>query len=242
MRLRRITEHVKSQNWFAVGLDFVIVVVGVFIGIQVANWNDARQDHIQAARFLDRLEAEFVQQIAQSERGIASHQQSLQANSRLINGVRAGALDEERLLDDISKATTTSTPPGPSTAFQEFVSSGQTDLIRGDSLRSALYEFNSYVSLVRAEFGSFTAPVSQASDALMRAQTIKATGIPSKDFDQLYTAQSVDSSILLSDPEIKDALQKSYGTHDNILLVLVKIREQMEVILSLIETEQERAK
>ncbi len=41
MRLRRVTEHVKAQNWFAVGLDFVIVVVGVFIGIQVANWNEA---------------------------------------------------------------------------------------------------------------------------------------------------------------------------------------------------------
>ena len=42
MLLRRIIEHVKAQNWFAVGIDFVIVVVGVFIGIQVANWNDAR--------------------------------------------------------------------------------------------------------------------------------------------------------------------------------------------------------
>ncbi len=44
MLLRRITEHVKAQNWTAVGLDFVIVVVGVFIGIQVANWNDARAE------------------------------------------------------------------------------------------------------------------------------------------------------------------------------------------------------
>ena len=40
MRLRRITEHLKTQNWFSVGLDFVIVVFGVVIGIQVANWNN----------------------------------------------------------------------------------------------------------------------------------------------------------------------------------------------------------
>ena len=43
MLLRRITKHVKDQNWFAVGIDFCIVVIGVFIGIQVANWNDVRQ-------------------------------------------------------------------------------------------------------------------------------------------------------------------------------------------------------
>ena len=40
MLLRRVTEHVKSQNWFAVWLDFVIVVVGVFLGIQIGNWNE----------------------------------------------------------------------------------------------------------------------------------------------------------------------------------------------------------
>lgn len=44
MILRRISEHVKDQNWFAVGVDFVIVVIGVFIGIQVSNWNAARED------------------------------------------------------------------------------------------------------------------------------------------------------------------------------------------------------
>lgn len=44
MILRRVIEHVKAQNWTAVGLDFVIVVVGVFIGIQVANWNASRSD------------------------------------------------------------------------------------------------------------------------------------------------------------------------------------------------------
>lgn len=43
MILRRVIAHVKAQNWFAVAIDFVIVVLGVFIGIQVANWNAARQ-------------------------------------------------------------------------------------------------------------------------------------------------------------------------------------------------------
>ncbi|MEL8056807.1 MAG: hypothetical protein AAGK66_11665 [Pseudomonadota bacterium] len=51
MLLRRITKHVKDQNWFAVGLDFLIVVIGVFIGLQVNTWNEARQDRVVAAQF-----------------------------------------------------------------------------------------------------------------------------------------------------------------------------------------------
>ena len=48
MLLRRITKHVKDQNWFAVGIDFCIVVIGVFIGIQVANWNDESANNRKA--------------------------------------------------------------------------------------------------------------------------------------------------------------------------------------------------
>jgi hypothetical protein len=59
MILRRITEHVKAQNWFAVAIDFVIVVIGVFIGIQVSNWNEARADRNREQVLIERVAADF---------------------------------------------------------------------------------------------------------------------------------------------------------------------------------------
>ncbi|WP_425411072.1 hypothetical protein [Hyphococcus sp.] len=61
MLLRRITEHVKTQNWTAVALDFVIVVVGVFIGLQGQNWVDENNRRIGEQRYLERLHGEIVQ-------------------------------------------------------------------------------------------------------------------------------------------------------------------------------------
>ena len=58
--LRSITKHVKDQNWFAVALDFVIVVIGVFIGIQVANWNEARLVRQEQRAFLEQLYADLA--------------------------------------------------------------------------------------------------------------------------------------------------------------------------------------
>ena len=52
MLFRRMTHHLKSQNWFAVGLDFLIVVVGVFIGLQVGNWNDAARERAKETAIL----------------------------------------------------------------------------------------------------------------------------------------------------------------------------------------------
>ena len=42
MILRRITKHVRDQNWFAVALDFVIVVVGVGVALAAGEWLNAR--------------------------------------------------------------------------------------------------------------------------------------------------------------------------------------------------------
>lgn len=44
MLLRRVMKPVQDQNWVTVGVDFLIVVIGIFIGIQAANWNAARED------------------------------------------------------------------------------------------------------------------------------------------------------------------------------------------------------
>ena len=37
MSLRRVMHHVKQQQWAAIAIDFAIVVLGAFIGIQAAN-------------------------------------------------------------------------------------------------------------------------------------------------------------------------------------------------------------
>ncbi|GJL92748.1 hypothetical protein [Hyphococcus sp.] len=59
MILRRVIEHVKHQNWTAVALDFVIVVVGVFIGIQLGNLNEARVERVQLDQQLISLRIEL---------------------------------------------------------------------------------------------------------------------------------------------------------------------------------------
>ena len=55
MILRRIAQHMKQQHWTGVFIELVIVVLGVFIGLQVDNWNQMRQEQQHAALLLDTL-------------------------------------------------------------------------------------------------------------------------------------------------------------------------------------------
>jgi hypothetical protein len=65
--LRRIIEHTKAQNWTAIALDFVIVVVGVFIGIQVSNWNEQLGLQKREQVLLRELHGEIAQNMADAK-------------------------------------------------------------------------------------------------------------------------------------------------------------------------------
>lgn len=55
MVIRRIREHVAELNWLAVAVDLAIVVVGVFLGTQANNWNQARIDRAAAGEYRDQI-------------------------------------------------------------------------------------------------------------------------------------------------------------------------------------------
>ncbi|MBL38910.1 MAG: hypothetical protein CMP07_10930 [Xanthomonadales bacterium] len=55
MILRRLTEALRRQDWSTVAVEIMIVVLGVFIGIQVSNWNEARVDEGRARAYLERV-------------------------------------------------------------------------------------------------------------------------------------------------------------------------------------------
>jgi hypothetical protein len=52
---RRIAEHVRGHNWFAVAIDFLIVVVGVFVATQVENWKEAGEQKRRTAVIVEGL-------------------------------------------------------------------------------------------------------------------------------------------------------------------------------------------
>jgi hypothetical protein len=61
MILRRISDGIRYQDWFTVMVEILIMLIGVFIGLQVNNWNEERVDSrrellYQAARTLIAME------------------------------------------------------------------------------------------------------------------------------------------------------------------------------------------
>jgi hypothetical protein len=64
MILRRLSQSLKAQDWLTISIEFVLLVLGVFLGIQVANWNAERVDRIEYGAALGRLGSEIEVNLA----------------------------------------------------------------------------------------------------------------------------------------------------------------------------------
>jgi hypothetical protein len=60
MILRRIADAIRTQNWFTVIIEILIVVIGIFLGLQVDGWNEARKDKVDSLEFLQRIHEEIL--------------------------------------------------------------------------------------------------------------------------------------------------------------------------------------
>lgn len=67
MILRRLAQNLKEQNWTAISIEFVLLVLGVFLGIQVANWNEARVERELIRGHLSEIAEDLRRHISMRE-------------------------------------------------------------------------------------------------------------------------------------------------------------------------------
>ena len=94
MLLRRLSAHIRSQNWFAVLLDLLVVVVGLFLGLQIDTWWEGQKEARIESTYLQEIREDFelnrsslLDQINDAEQIIRSmivlHEQSTLENPTL---------------------------------------------------------------------------------------------------------------------------------------------------------------
>ena len=129
MILRRVMEHVRDQNWTAVAIDFCIVVIGVFVGIQVANWNEARADERLGRAYAARLATDLENDLTSRRQLVAYYDAVLDSVERANALLADPQADPRALVIAAYRATEVNYIPGSRATWDEIVSSGDTGLL-----------------------------------------------------------------------------------------------------------------
>ena len=141
---RRVAEHARAQNWFAVTLDLFIVVIGVFIGIEVANWNQARQDRQEERRYYGQLLADLrgdLETFSLTERRADAFDEAAQLVLDRLGGKASPQASPGRMAVAIHKAGWIYIPYASRGTYDELVSTGNLGLLRNAQLKSEIANY-----------------------------------------------------------------------------------------------------
>lgn len=189
MLLRRISGHIKEQNWFAVSADFVIVVTGVVLGIQLANWNNEYQQRLDERQILERLSDETDVLLASVE----VEKAALQERTTLLSDVQLViySVDAARPLSDeeceaISLSHIYRLGSDELPVLNELIETGRFDRLRDADVKQALREYILFRDRLRSVHEERTNEIFRLSNR--HPETISIRPAPAApDYDGFWT-------------------------------------------------------
>ena len=163
MIFRRLKAHVERENWFAVFLDFCIVVIGVFIGLQVANWNESRANAQRETQVLQEILGDLREDAVTLQSSIEAAKLTFDSTNILLLRADLEPITrlvvpvQIRLIDDVEITTPTplTTDPTPQfwarittrffpqqsrTAVESLIASGNFSIIGDQQIVQALQQ------------------------------------------------------------------------------------------------------
>jgi hypothetical protein len=152
MILRRIAQHMKQQHWTGVFIELLIVILGVFIGLQVDNWNQARVERGAEITYLSALSQDVSYSITSLEK---SRQELIEADrdraalyaySMAPTATLSDELLDKYLRDGVFNLNGTLNIS--QVTFQTLKSSGHLEVIKSHELVSALQDISSDVARI----------------------------------------------------------------------------------------------
>jgi hypothetical protein len=145
MILRRLSQSLKEQNWTAIVIEFILLVGGVFLGMQVSNWNAERVEHLRAIELFDRLTDDL-----ESERNnvyyLRDYYETTAAYAKvaLRDFETPGSVDAETFVISAYQASQWQEAISSRSTFEEIVATGAIDLVNNEKVRDLLIAYYEY--------------------------------------------------------------------------------------------------
>ena len=144
MILRRFMKHITDQNWFAVGLDVLVVITGIFLGMQVQQFVEEQARKASEHFYLERLHDE-VEQLMQARSVYDDTRRSFSIALREILKILNDSEDVTQFSPSqcqiIAHSSFTTVPPAGLPTAMEMLSAGRLDQVSSPEIRNNILAF-----------------------------------------------------------------------------------------------------
>jgi len=140
MFLKRLVKTLRKQDWASFAIEFLIVLLGVFLALQAEDWNQERKDRNLEEAYISRL----IDEARSNIDILAQHEKIFEEKVEFILALPNLQLNEAfqrdplEFMHQLDYSTYVGVPNLRAETYQELESSGRLTLLRNSELRSAI--------------------------------------------------------------------------------------------------------
>lgn len=141
MILQKLAQAIRRQDWFQVTIEVLIVIVGIFLGLQVQNWYEAQTDRELEKVYLQRLIDDADASIVALARNIETGNiriESIERTYQLMLNHQVTEDNRKEFSTYFEASKGFSAMDVYLTTIDELVASGQVTLIQSKEIREAI--------------------------------------------------------------------------------------------------------
>lgn len=151
MILRRLSQSLKQQNWMAIWVEFLIVVVGIFVGVQVNGWWTSQSDAHREIAYLEGLQRDFAAITAELE-GDADKYRKIAASMKLLLDQSRKESPDVSVAELNAAASALITMEGTTIVngtYLNLTGSGDLAIIRNKNITNEIAAFYGFAEVIR---------------------------------------------------------------------------------------------
>ncbi len=239
MILRRLVTALRKQSWLTVVLELVVVVVGIFLGLQVDSWNEARKDRVLEQQYVASLKADFQADIEELDEAIALAKSRALLDRLLISTIDKGRVegDPNEFIWAVFSSFLLNFPSYTRATINDLLSTGNLQLLQDSNLKAAVAEYYTdieYREQWKTNWREMQIAMEHTLPHLLDFDVVEAgllryTGGPDWITEEFQFDSSVAEQVLrriIEHPQAKGQIENMTRVQDTMYLNLTDIKER----------------
>lgn len=228
MLTSNIFKKIKHQNWGAAFIDFLVVVLGIFVAIQVNGWNEERINNQKEKVILNQLYNEVSSNIEHIKLLVNAHKKRVAGLDYVVKGIIDGTIEPSSSKAKDPIITMFQLPPLriSMSTYHSLVATGDIALINDPELKALLFSVEAAVEAEKSYIDYFRQINISDLDYSRGLITLKPK------IDKTGTTVHVDFERLLKDGSLLIILTNSQHTHS----LFSQVREDLAIRFEKVKT------
>ena len=202
MILHRLAGAVREQSWLTVFIELLVVVVGIFMGLQVDDWNERRKDLAQEVVYLALLQDDVESMLADMtdrSAGAETRRQTMIAALRALEVGDMSAEAQRAVGFALMGYQVLPSPQYLDATFNEMVATGALARIEDIELKQAIASAFSSMGRLSERLISFRASLTIVDQIVWQNVSYGLAGAGER------MSVSFDLAVLSQKPEVRNA-------------------------------------